>query len=510
MDPSITPNGHAATQSPSAPLTNGSKGKISNGLTNRIDSILKVSGTGLIDGNGRKVILKGAGLGGHLNMENFITGYSGHEHEYRAAMLSVLGPEKYKFFFDKFLEYFFTSSDAKYFASLGVNCIRVPFNYRHFEDDLNPGVYKEEGFQLLDRIVDLCSEQNLYVILDLHAVPGGQNQDWHSDSGTSKALFWNFKEFQDRMINLWVALTKHYRGNPFIAGYNPLNEPADPEHTNLINFYSRVEKAIREVDPDHVLYIDGNTYAIDFSHFPSEPLPNTVYACHDYSMMGFPVGDPYLGTSAQKAKLRKSFERKVAFMREKGVPIWNGEFGPVYASAEDDKDFETTNSQRFALLKEQLSIYRETDVSWSIWLYKDIGFQGMMYVSPSSPYVKLIASFLAKKKALNLDFWGSRDNKVEHVYGPFLKALKEMVPEHLRDKRYPSNWTFERQVERVVRECLLSEYMVWEMAELFRGKSYEELDELAASFKFENCIMREELNSILQDDARNRPVESRI
>jgi len=494
-------------QAISYPLSNGSTTKNlpsagMNGTNKKIDSILKVSGTGLIDGTGRKVVLKGAGLGGHLNMENFITGFSGHEHEHRAALLSVLGPEKYKFFFDKFLEYFFTASDAKFFASLGVNCIRVPFNYRHFEDDMNPGVYKAEGFRLLDRIVNLCSQQNLYVILDLHAVPGGQNQDWHSDSGTNKAQFWNFKEFQDRMINLWVALAKHYRGNPFIAGYNPLNEPADPKHTNLINFYQRVEKAIREVDPDHVLFVDGNTYAMDFSHFPSEPFPNTVYACHDYSMMGFPNGDPYLGTAEQKTKLRRTFERKVAFMREHKLPIWNGEFGPVYAAADDDPDFEHTNTQRFALLQEQLSIYCETDVSWSIWLYKDIGYQGMVYVSPSSPYMQLIAPFLAKKKALNLDFWGCSDSKVKGVYEPFVKALKEMVPEHLRNRKYPNVWTFERQVERQVRECLLSEYMGWEMAELFRGKTEEELDALAASFKLENCVMREELNGILQGDAR--------
>jgi hypothetical protein len=494
MSPLLNSHCQPVTENPSLPVTNGS--------AKRINSILRVSGTNIVDDDGRKVVLKGAALGGHLNMENFITGFSGHESEHRAAMLSVLGPDKYRFFFDKFLDYFFTSSDAKFFASLGVNCLRVPFNYRHFEDDLNPGVYKQEGFDLLDRIVNLCADQNLYVILDLHAVPGGHNQDWHSDSGINKALFWNFKEFQDRMINLWVALAKHYRGNPFIAGYNPLNEPADPDHVNLINFYYRVEKAIRKVDPDHVLFIDGNTYSMDFSHFPSEPLPNTVYACHDYSMMGFPIGDPYLGTEAQKAKLRKSFERKVAFMREKGVPIWNGEFGPVYASAGDDADYKKTNSQRFALLKEQLSIYKETDVSWSIWLYKDIGYQGMVHVSPSSPYMQLIATFLAKKKALNLDFWGCSDSKVSHVYEPFLKHLKEMVPEHLRDRKYPSPlWTFERHVERVVRECLLSEYMGWEMAELFRGKTEEELDVLAASFKFENCVLREELNEILMDDA---------
>jgi hypothetical protein len=34
-------------------------------------------------------------------MENFITGYPGHEGEMRAAMLEVLGQEKYDYFFDK-------------------------------------------------------------------------------------------------------------------------------------------------------------------------------------------------------------------------------------------------------------------------------------------------------------------------------------------------------------------------------------------------------------------------
>jgi hypothetical protein len=34
-------------------------------------------------------------------MENFITGYTGHESEMRAAMLEILGKEKYDFYFDK-------------------------------------------------------------------------------------------------------------------------------------------------------------------------------------------------------------------------------------------------------------------------------------------------------------------------------------------------------------------------------------------------------------------------
>ena len=42
----------------------------------------------------------------------------------RKAVKKVLGQEKYNFFFDRLLEYFFTEKDAEFFASLGLNCIR--------------------------------------------------------------------------------------------------------------------------------------------------------------------------------------------------------------------------------------------------------------------------------------------------------------------------------------------------------------------------------------------------
>ena len=75
---------------------------------------------------------------------------------------------------------------------------------------------------MLDRIVNRCAAENLYVVLDLHAVPGGQNQDWHSDSGVHKAMFWQFKEFQDRMINLWIEIARRYKGNVYVRIFQPL------------------------------------------------------------------------------------------------------------------------------------------------------------------------------------------------------------------------------------------------------------------------------------------------
>jgi hypothetical protein len=99
-----------------------------------------------------------------------------------------------------------------------------------------------------------------------------------------------------------------------------MNEPADSNHTGLQEFYRRVEKAIRSVDPDHILWLDGNTYSMDFSGF-KEILPNCVYSMHDYATMGFPAGTPYTGSAEQKDFLRKQYERKVQFMKEHKVPV---------------------------------------------------------------------------------------------------------------------------------------------------------------------------------------------
>jgi hypothetical protein len=217
------------------------------------------------------------------SMENFITGYVGHEHQHRAAMLKVLGPERYEYFFDKWLEYFFTDADAKFYASLGLNCLRIPFNYHHFEDDMNPRVLKEGGFKHLDRVIELCAKRHIYTILDMHATPGGQNPDWHSDNATKHAAFWDHKDHQDRTIWLWEEIAKRYKSNAWVAGYNPLNEPCDSEHVRLPAFYDRIERAIRKVDSDHILWLDGNTFAMEWRGF-DKVLPNCVYALHDYSV----------------------------------------------------------------------------------------------------------------------------------------------------------------------------------------------------------------------------------
>src|SRR5262245_55584146 len=133
---------------------------------------LQVDGDRVLDADGARIQLRGVGLGGWMNMENFITGYPANESGMRTAVARVLGDRADRFF-DALLDRFFPAEDAALLASLGVNYVRLPVTYRHFE--------REAGFERLDRAIGVCGEHGIYSVIDLHAVPGCQNQHWHSD-----------------------------------------------------------------------------------------------------------------------------------------------------------------------------------------------------------------------------------------------------------------------------------------------------------------------------------------
>ncbi|MGY1845221.1 glycoside hydrolase family 5 protein [Modestobacter sp. SYSU DS0875] len=462
-------------------------------MTESLQQVIRVDGDRLLGPGGGTVVLRGVGLGGWLNMENFITGYPGTESQQRRALRAALGEEGYRRFFDRFLDDFFTDADAAYLASLGLNCVRIPFNYRHFEDDMRPGEFKAEGFRRLDQAVDACARAGIFAILDLHALPGAQNQHWHSDNPTHWAHFWTHRHFQDRVVGLWEALAEHYRGNPWVAGYNPVNEPGDAVGEAIGPFYRRLESAIRAVDPDHVLFLDGNRYSTQFDQL-GDPLPNTVYTAHDYALPGFVDGGPYPGVSRGKfvdrAVVEQTFLERTAYMRQTGTPIWVGEFGPVY-TGDPERD-----AQRYQLLRDQLEIYREHGASWALWTYKDIGLQGLVTVPQSSPYLQRIAPVLAKKARLGVDSWGSTDAGVRDVLEPIEQLVAREFPDF---QPYP--WGQHRWLHGIIRHVVLAEAMVGDFGRAFEGVPPEEAAELAGAFAFDRCVVREPLAELLRTSA---------
>lgn len=118
-----------------------------------------------------------------------------------------------------------------------------------------------------------------------------------------------------------------------------------------------------------------------------------------------------------------------------------------------------------------------------------------------SPYISLLRPFLEKKKRLALDAWGESDDHLEPLFSQIEIFFKDNIPED-DQTRYPwPVWKFEQWISRVVRNELLSEFLVPEWARYFEGLSEEQLEELGKSFAFENCHLRDQLNNILKNDS---------
>jgi len=453
-------------------------------------AFLKVHGNQIKNQAGDVVTLHGIGLGGWMNMENFITGFPANEKAFRQVVYRALGTEKADHFFDRYLEDFFTEQDAKFIRSIGLNLVRVPFNYRHFEDDMNPTVIRESGLKYLDRVINICAENEIYTILDLHAAAGYQNQDWHSDNPSQQALFWEHKHFQDRTVWLWERIAERYKDNPWVAGYNPLNEPSDPSGLLLNSFYGRVVAAIRAIDHEHMIFLEGNRYSRDFSLF-GPPLPNVVYTVHDYTAPGFINGGSYPGLTRgeyfDREVLYNNLMNLCQYMLENGTPIWVGEFGPVYTGV-PEKD-----AMRYQILEDQLSFYKELGASWSLWTYKDLGLQGLVSLPPNSKWIQKIELILQKKAILGVDAWGGQDQNVRHILEPIEQTFEEYFPNYAP---YPfgAQW----HIHRTIRHILLAEPLIEDFYPLLQGLTCEEIDELMASFLYENCSPREGLVDLIK------------
>ncbi|KAF4946010.1 hypothetical protein FGADI_11514 [Fusarium gaditjirri] len=311
-------------------------------------------------------------------MENFMNGFPGREHQFRAALLKVLGQEKHDFF-DKFLEYFFGEKDAKF--------LPAPNTVSTLSSTFTPCL-----------------------------------ADWHSDNPTGYTAFWDHKHFQDRAINLWEHIARRYKGNPWVAGYNPMNEPAGSEWSRLLAFYDRIVPAIRNVDPDHILFLEGNMV-----------WDNSVYAIHYYCGFGFPNRLGRIkGTKEQESYIRRMYDRKVEFMKKHNVPIWNDEFGPIYERKEYNPDWDVQNQERYNMLDRQMAIYTSESIdssAWSIWSYKDVNVMGMTHVSPDSAWLKLLGPIIKKKRDIAVDSWAYDDAHLQDgLFGPLHRWFEDNVP----------------------------------------------------------------------------------
>lgn len=463
------------------------------------DVFLQVRGDRFVTRGGSPVKLHAVGLGAWLNMENFIVGFPATESLNRRALHGVLGPELAEYFFDRFIDVFFTDADAAAIADIGFNLVRIPIHYRHLEDDAAPFELKESGLAHLDRAIEVCARHGLYTIIDLHVLPGRQNNEWHCDNPTHHAGFWGHSHFEDRVLHMWRAIAARYKGNPWVAGYEPMNEPGDPTGEYVRAFFPRLNRAIREVDPDHILFLKGNAYGVEFDYY-TEPLPNVAFLSMDYAVAGAAAGGTYPGETNGVRHDASTLERRFFELNEQAIatktPIWVAEFGPVYSG--DD----ATDENRYRVLADQLATYTRHDANWGIWTWKDVNVQGVVHLDPSSEYMTRTQAVRDKKARLATDAWGHVDDQIRDVLDPLEARFHAEFPNHPNGP-----WL----INRLVRHILFSEPMVEEWAESFRGLDRDGIDRVMRSFEVGACVPRQGLIEIVKAAiAADQPAESAI
>ncbi|MBN2194679.1 MAG: glycoside hydrolase family 5 protein [Polyangiaceae bacterium] len=194
--------------------------------------------------------------------------------------------------------------DFQRVADLGMNSVRFYLGYQTFEDDLKPGEYKPEGFAWLDQNVAWARAHDVYVVLNMHVPPGG-----YQSLGEGRAL-WSDVAAQKRFIDLWRAIAARYRGDPVIAGYDLLNEPAPPEdRAQWKDLAERTITAIRAVDPEHAIFVERvNAVGGDWREDRDRNLllvgdPNVVYEFHFYKPLHFThQGAPWIEFIAKEQR----------------------------------------------------------------------------------------------------------------------------------------------------------------------------------------------------------------
>ena len=149
----------------------------------------------------RSVTLKGVNFGGWLMMEAYILhAPNSAERLFKKNFANVLGKQALEEFEKAFRANFISEDDFKNVKTLGFNCIRIPFNCRLVET--SPYKYDKHGLSYLDQVISWAKKNKIWIILDLHAAPGAQNHDWHSDS-MGKAELWTSQSNQKRVFALW-------------------------------------------------------------------------------------------------------------------------------------------------------------------------------------------------------------------------------------------------------------------------------------------------------------------
>jgi hypothetical protein len=332
---------------------------------------LHQQGKYIVDGQNKEVILRGMGMGGWMLQEGYMmesSGFAGTQHELKAKIQQLVGEDDMNAFYDAWLTNYCQKVDIDSMAAWGFNSIRLPLHYNLFtlsiekEPVVGTDTWLPKGFELVDSLLDWCEANHIYLILDLHAAPGGQGKDAAiADYDSSKPSLWESAENRRKTVALWKKLAERYANEPWIGGYDILNETNWTFNgANLLKtLYTDITTAIRAVDKNHLLIFEGNWFANDFTGLTPPWDTNMAYSFHKY----WSYND--IGSIQGYINMRNQYN----------VPLWLGEAGensnPWFTSA--------------------IALVESNKIGWAWWPYKKISsVTGTVTIPKTTGYQTLL------------------------------------------------------------------------------------------------------------------------
>lgn len=373
------------------------------------DGFVSVKGKEIIAPDNKPILLKGINLGNWLNPEGYMFKFQ-NVNSFRLidnTIKELIGADEARKFWKTFRDNYITEEDISFIKSTGLNNIRVPFNFKLFLVEDHPEIWLDEGFKRLDDVIKWCKEKNLYVLLDLHAAPGGQTGDNIDDSWGYPFLFED-EQAQQTTIALWKKIAERYKDETIVIGYDLLNEPIphymeNKEELNLLlePLYKKISTAIREVDNNHIIFIGGAQWNTNFKMFGKPFDDKLVYTFHKYWM----------------PPVQEEIQDYVDFSNKYNVPMYLGESG--------ENEDEWIDSFRVLL--------ENNNIGWCFWPYKKMDSnRGMVQFSKTPEWEEIIKYAETPKK----NFEEIRNAKPDREV--VKKALSELL-ENIKFKKCEKN-----------------------------------------------------------------------
>ncbi len=317
-------------------------------------------GIDLVDGSGKKVLLRGVALGNWLVPEGYMWMLDGSRGD-RARRIEdrvseLIGATNAQAFFKGYRDRFITEADLAKIAADGFDSVRVAMNARLLMPE-GGSAFDETEMKRLTDLVTWSKAHGIWVIFDMHCAPGGQTGKNIDDSAHDYPELYDSAANQDRLVTIWTEIARRFKDEPTVLGYDLLNEPL-PEADfgsltpKLWPVLTKVGKAIRAVDPNHVLIVEGANWANDWSTLGAPFDANMVYSFHKY----------WNGTDV--ASIQTYIDHRKTWNR----PVWVGEIG------ENDDGW---YSAAFKLLE-------DNGMGWSFWTWKKME-NGNAPMSVSAP-----------------------------------------------------------------------------------------------------------------------------